>query len=189
MNDGKLIAGIKQGDARDFKILYDKYSAKIHGAALRFGLEHEDANEIVQEVFVRIWLRREQIDETLSLNAYILTITKNLLIKRSRKLAYDALYKHHLRERNSCFSSKTEEEIIYSDLEQHAGRVIDGLPGQQKEIFLLSKRDNFSNKAISDKLGISLRTVENQIYRALKKLRIQLKALDIIMLLLPVSLS
>lgn len=188
INEGKLIAGIKQGDTTDFKVLYERYSVKVHTVALRFGLDNEDANEIVQDVFVRLWLRRGQIDDSLSLNAYILTITKNLLIKRSRKLAYDTLYKHYLKENNKFLFSNTEDEIIYADLKEHTDRIIDELPCQQKEIFLLSKKENFSNKDISDKLGISIRTVENQIYRALKKLRIQLKTLDIISLLLLVSI-
>src|SRR5690606_40997669 len=88
---------------------------------------------------------------------------------------YEIAYKKYLEKQDISSYLDTESHVVYYDLEQLAETVIDKLPVQQKEIFLLSKKENLPNKQIADKLNISLRTVENQIYRAAKKIREILK--------------
>lgn len=181
--NGNLISGIKKGNQSDFKRLYDAYSTKIFKVSKQFGLRDEDAKEIVQEVFLRVWVKRARLQPNLSLHAYLLTITKNLLIKRYRKNTYELIYKRYLKVGNHFFSNNTEDDIIYSDLTNLTQGYIDELPLQQREIFLLSRKSNLSNKEIAEKLKISLRTVENQLYRATKKIKKQLQDEDVLFIL------
>lgn len=169
------IRKLKTGSRVAFKIIYDCFSHKVYSIAVKFGLNREDANEVVQDVFIRLWNHRHTLNEHLSIKAYLFTITKNTLINRQKKAAYDIAYKKYLEKQDLNVFSDMENEILYSDFEQLAETFIDKLPAQQKEIFLLSKKENLPHKAIADKLNLSLRTVENQIYRATKKIKEELK--------------
>lgn len=178
--DPSVIKRVKQGNEAAFKIVYDAFSQKIFTVAVKFGLTKDEAEEIVQEVFVKLWNHRQTLNENLSINAYLLTITKNTLITRQKKLTYEIAYKKYLEKRDLNSFTNIEDEIIYSDFEKLAQSFIDRLPSQQKDIFLLSKKENLSNKEIADKLNISLRTVENQVYRATKKIKEELKRNSVI---------
>ena len=173
--DPKHIRKLKAGNEAAFETIYDCFSQKVHSIAIRFGLNREDANEVVQDVFVKLWNHRSSLNEQLSIKAYLFTITNNALINRQKKMAYEIAYKKYLEKQDLNSFLDTESEIFYSDLEQLAETVIDRLPVQQKEIFLLSKKESIPSKEIADKLNLSLRTVENQIYRAAKKIRETLK--------------
>jgi len=173
--DSTTIRCVKQGNEAAFKVLYDAFSQKIFTVSVKFGLTSDEAREIVQEVFIKLWNHRETLNENLSINAYLLTITKNTLINRQKKLTYETAYKKYLEKREMNSFINMEDEIVHSDLKQLAESFINSLPDQQKEIFLLSKKENLSNKEIAEKLNLSLRTVENQVYRASKKIKDELK--------------
>lgn len=178
--DPQIVKGIRQGSQADFKVLYELFSRKIFSVSVRFGLSHEEASEIVQDVFVKVWQYRHTLNETLSMNAYLFTITKNLLITRQKKQAYETAYKKYLEKQDIRSFLDTESVVAFSELEMLTKNIIDKLPTQQKEMFLLSKRENLSHKEIADKLNVSLRTVENQVYRATKKIKDSLKKNDVI---------
>lgn len=169
------IRKLKTGDQLAFEDIYRCFSQKVYSVAVKFGLGREDANEVVQDVFLKLWNNRTNLNENLSIKAYLFTITKNTLINRQKKLAYEIAYKQYLEKQNINSYLDTESDVFYSDFEQLAEKAIDQLPTQQREIFLLSKRGNIPNKEIADKFNLSLRTVENQIYRAAKKIRESLK--------------
>ena len=173
--DPNHIRKLKAGNQAAFESIYDCFSQKVYSIAMRFGLSRDDANEVVQDVFIKLWNHRSTLKENLSIKAYLFTITKNTLINRQKKLAYEIAYKKYLEKQDLKSFLDTEDDIFYSDLEQLAETAIDKLPVQQKEIFLLSKKENIPSKEIADKLNLSLRTVENQIYRAAKKIRETLK--------------
>lgn len=180
----QIVRGIRLGNQADFKVLYELFSRKIFSVSVRFGLSHEEASEVVQDVFVKVWQYRHTLDENLSVNAYLFTITKNLLITRQKKQAYEIAYKKYLEKQDISSLLDTENVVVYSELEALTQSIIRKLPAQQREIFLLSKSKNLSHKEIADKLNVSLRTVENQVYRATKKIKDALKKHDVIIGLL-----
>lgn len=180
----QIVRGIRLGNQADFKVLYELFSRKIFSVSVRFGLSHEEASEVVQDVFVKVWQYRHTLDENLSVNAYLFTITKNLLITRQKKQAYEIAYKKYLEKQDISSLLDTENVVVYSELEALTQSIIRKLPAQQREIFLLSKSKNLSHKEIADKLNVSLRTVENQVYRATKKIKDTLKKHDVIIGLL-----
>lgn len=173
--DPNHIRKLRAGNTASFQLIYECFSQSVHSIAIRFGLDQEDANEVVQDVFIKLWNHRATLNEQLSIKAYISTITKNTLINRQKKIAYEIAYRKYLEKQDLNSFLDPENEIFYSDFEQLAETVIDKLPVQQKEIFLLSKKENLPSKDIADKLNLSIRTVENQIYRAAKKIREILK--------------
>lgn len=135
---------------------------------------HEDSENLVQEVFLTLWEKRTEIKEEYNFQSYLYTITKRLTIKELRKQALEKQFQIYSKGFLNEVSDHAEEAIIFSDLLNEAYQSIDKLPSERKEIFLLSKEKGLSNQEIADKLHISKRTVENQLYRATKTIREQI---------------
>ncbi|MCC5931531.1 MAG: RNA polymerase sigma-70 factor [Cyclobacteriaceae bacterium] len=171
-----LLKRIALSDEDAFHQLYNDCSTRVFYAAIKFGLEREDALEIVQDVFLRIWQRREHLSSDMNIQAYLLAIAKNLLINRAKKQAYETAYKKYLHKINiESVRNNGADGLEYDELKKTTDDCINRLPEQQKMIFLLARNEFLSHKEISDRLGISLRTVENQIYRATKTLKCEIK--------------
>lgn len=179
MQEASLLDQIKEGNQAAFKAIYEKYSGKVYFVCIRFGLDKNDAEEVVQDSFIKIWERRRDIRTDLSFNAYLFTIAKNFIIKRMRSNINAAAIKTYLAARPAELNNETEDLIVYADLLQATDAFIESLPTQQREIFKLSKLQRYSAKEISEKLELSTRTVENHLFRANTKLKSRLKALGI----------
>lgn len=168
--DSELVIKLKKQDRSAFQSIYQKYADKVFNVSKSFHLEHEEAEEIVQEVFLTLWEKKHLLNENLSLNAFLLTITKNKIINYQKKKINELKRNRTFIEHNSP-STSTEDEVIFHDLQKFALQFIDSLPNRKKEIFLLSRRDGLSNEEIAELLQISQRTVENNIYQAEKLIR------------------
>ena len=130
----------------------------------------EEAEEVVQEVFLYIWDKREGLKPDNSFNAYIFTIAYNIIkkyfIKKSRDNAYkDDLIYTLLQQENNL-----DQTIDYKFLLEKVELIINSLPNRRKEIFIKRKYDGLSVKQIADELGISPNTVENQLASAQKQI-------------------
>lgn len=174
-NIKKLIFGLNRGDREAFKIIFNSFHRKIYNTSKKMGISHEDAEGIVQDVFLLLWENRASIDHTLSLNAYLLTIAKRLVIKRVKRNLLKE--KHELNNKNLSidYSNCTEEYLVFTETEQNVQSSIDQLPLNRRQIFMLSKENGMSNDEIAQKLKITKRTVENQLYRATKAIKDHLK--------------
>ncbi|MEN7547215.1 RNA polymerase sigma-70 factor [Rapidithrix thailandica] len=166
-----LVTQLRQGDKPAFSALFSKYSERVYFTALKFHLSHADAEEIVQEVFIKIWEKREQIDPARSFNAFIASIAKNMIINNARKKAHEMAHQHYLLGQQDIHRNSTEEEVISTELTQYAQSCIDKLPPQQKQIFELSRLKGLSHEEIAEQLNLSKRTVENHHFRAMKYLK------------------
>lgn len=175
MSEKELISQLINGHEYAFECLYNLYADKIFKVAVKFGLNNEDAAEIVQDVFIKIWERKEDLRLDLSFNAYLLTISKNFIIKKSRKNTTQiAFQKYYARFQNGVDNS-TEDLIVYADLFKITEDFLNLLPTQQKEVFKMSRIEQLSHQEISVRLNLSVRTVENHLYRASAKLKEKLK--------------
>ncbi|MEN7547732.1 RNA polymerase sigma-70 factor [Rapidithrix thailandica] len=167
----KELQRLKSGDREAFTMLYHKYSKKVFVIALKFGLTKEDAEEMVQEVFIKIWKNRQNIDPNLSFQAYLSTITKHQVYKTLKAKANDlALKKYALSFRKEP-QNNSHTEVEFEDMKKFSQQLIDKLPEKQKQIFLLYTIVGLNSEEIATELSLSKRTVENQIYRANKSLK------------------
>ncbi len=169
--DQALASGIRKGDRKAFTALFEKYTDRLFYTCLKSGLTREDAEGICQEVFIKIWEKRADIREDLSISGYLFTITKNQILKLLRSEAYALALKKYWQFTHNEASSTAEEEILTKDLEEMVMSYISQLPDKQQEVLLLKILEGLTNDEIAEKLGLSKRTVENQIYRSLKKIR------------------
>ncbi|MEP0366434.1 MAG: RNA polymerase sigma-70 factor [Cyclobacteriaceae bacterium] len=171
---------LRAGDEVSFRELYDFFSAKIYNVCRKMHLEHEDAEGVVQDVFLKVWRNKECLVSSLSFNAYLLTIVRSMVIKMTRKKAYHVAYETYAIATNSIVTNHTEDYIIFSNLEEISSKALDELPVKQKQIFMMKNVEHYSVDEISESLNLSKRTVENQIYRATKSLKEKLENMKVI---------
>ncbi|MCR9015266.1 sigma-70 family RNA polymerase sigma factor [Aquiflexum gelatinilyticum] len=169
------VSRLREGDEKAFSILYDFFRSKVFFTSKKMNLSTEDAEEIVQEVFLIIWKNRQNLNSELSFNAYLLTILKSLIIKKSKKEARRIAYEVYTLSTQEIESNETETQIEYSEFERISISEIEKLPKTQKEIFKMKNYENLHSGEIAEKLGISKRTVESHIYVATKSIKNKLQ--------------
>lgn len=167
---------LKDGNKQAFNHLFHFYNQKLYYFAKGYLKSEKEAEEIVQETFLKIWERREQIDPELSINAYLFKIAFNFIQKRLIKRIKEEELKHDLATELVNFDDHTSNMLNYHFLLDHINRLIDKLPPRQREIVELRKLENYSFKEISEKLSLSSKTVEAHLTAALKFLKDQLKS-------------
>jgi RNA polymerase sigma-70 factor (ECF subfamily) len=169
-----LIRQFKNGDHHSFKVLYQKYAPKLCGFSRKYLNSDEDAEEIVQEVFLRIWEKRENVDESQSFSSYIFQAAKHRIFNGFRKKVNEQAYLDFVVYANDASSNFTDMAVEYQEIKSKAEAVISAMPPKRQEIFRLSREQGLKNKEIAEKLQISIKTVENQMSQALKFLREEL---------------
>jgi len=165
-NQRNIIGSLNKGDVFCFDEIYLKYNKKIYSFTLAFLKNREDSEGVVQEVFLTLWRKRNDIKIDQDVGSYLFTITYNTIRKHFRKLARE---RKHLKE--FSISAPTEDDstnsgIEYQNLLENAESAIQDLPPRQKTIYNFNMQDGMSAKEIGEKLDISTKTVENHLYRA-----------------------
>ena len=189
-NSGKIIDSetIKQFKADDmsaFDIIYRKYSKKLYRFAYSIIKDKPDAEGIVHEVFIKVWEKRDRIDEYLSFESYLFTITYNTTISFIRRKVKEKKYIEYLKSmQNSSIQSNIIPEIEYKELKDKSEKIIGLLPLRQKQIYKLNREEGLTYKEIAAKLNISINTVETHMERALKSIRKKLGDVSIVLLIL-----
>lgn len=168
--DKELVSLLKAGSSEAFRILLDRYGSKLYRFSFSYLRNRYDAEEIVQEVFLKIWKIREELSPDKPFDSFLFTIAKNGILNTIRKeksqkayLDYSALYPGE--------NILTDEELNFRELQNAYERAIDQLSPKRKEIYRLSREKFLSNTEIADHLGISVKTVENQMTSALAGIR------------------
>lgn len=145
------------------------------------GLNHEEAEEIVQEVFLKIWKYKAKLDPELSINAYIIAIIRSLVIKKNRKEArFFAFQQYQIPLMDPVSAHTPDDDMIYSELHSISMEIIEKLPPAQKQVFKMRHLENRSFEEIAVKLDVSQRTVENKVFRATKWVKKRLSQLEIV---------
>ena len=184
IKDQTLVIQLKDGSQLAFKQLFDRYTPRIYRFAISYLKSDADAEELVQDVFLKLWEKRETLDESQNIRAYIFKIAINSIYNLSKKKNYKQVYNEFVKNNFIQGNEFTWNEVMYNELVDSLNLHIDKMPAQRRDIFLMSRKDGLSNQEIAKNLNISLRTVENQIYRSVSYLREQLKPNSVFLLLL-----
>ncbi len=163
----------------DFEKLYKLYYPKMFAFAKNYVPANEDAENIVQDVFLTLWERKEEIEISFTLTTYLFTLVKNRCLNFLRHKLIEEEYNSQMK-KELGFKLYALEVFDYSyqseeELQEIIRRALDALPERCREVFIKSRIEGLKYKEISDELGISVNTVENQIVTALRKLRVALK--------------
>ena len=135
----------------------------------------EDAESMVQEIFVRLWSNREQLDPAKSLNAFIYTMARNEIFGHLRKLLVRRRYLEELSFSLNESSETTDRQLEYNELTSVVAQLVSSMPEKRREIYVLSRNEGLSYKEIASQLGISENTVDSQIRKALTYLKENLR--------------
>lgn len=163
---------LKKGDVLAFDAVYAKYCRRLFGFVLKYVKQKVEAEEIVQEVFVKIWESRNRIDVFSSFDSFLFTIAYNSTISLLRKRVTEKKYIEDLilqQQENSVDDSSVE--IQFNELNEKIQVLLNELTPRQKEIFQLSRVDGLTHDEIAKKLNISANTVKNHIVTVLSFLR------------------
>jgi RNA polymerase sigma-70 factor (ECF subfamily) len=169
--ESRLIVQVRNGDAYAFTCLFEKYSGKLYRFAYGFLKSRQDAEEVVQDAFVRLWEAREKLDENGSLGGYLFRITYRLVMNRFRSAALEKRHAEHMPRLSETARNTTEQELAGREMEQLVELAVSALPPRRKMIFQLSRYSQLTHQEIADQMHISRKTVEAQITEALRQVR------------------
>lgn len=174
-NDHLAVENLQKGYVKAFDDLFNKYSSRLFSFSLKYLKSNEEAEEVVQEVFLYIWDKKDGLKPDQSFNSYIFTIAYNIIKKHFLKKTRDNAFKNDLIYSLLQQENKLDQIIDYKFLLEKVESYIKSLPTRRKEIFLKRKYDGLSVKQIAEELGISPNTVENQLASAQKQIQEELK--------------
>lgn len=177
----ELLRKLKEGDSFAFEVLFYKYRNKIKGFAIKLIPTQIDPEEIVQEVFVKIWLKKETINPEKDFQSFLFSITKNLVLDHLKSAVNRKLYfvDEHFQQ-DVMTEEGGIEGLIPDDAEEKLLGLIKQIPERRREIFCLSRFEGLSYKQIAERLKISENTVDSQIRNALSFLRKEFRKIAIL---------
>ncbi len=151
-----------------FDIIYKKYSRRLYGFVFRYIKQEADTEEIVQEVFIKIWQSRDKINIYSSFDSFLFTIAHNATVNLLKKRITEQKYVEHVKSLQHIDETyELTDEIHYKELMHKFQDLLNELSPRQKEIYQLSREEGLSHKEIAEKLGISVQTVKNHLVTAL----------------------
>jgi len=163
-----LLILLKKGDVIAFDNIYEMYSKRLYGFVLRYVKLKEDAEGIVQEVFIKIWETRNKIDIYSSFDSFIFTIAYNTTINLLRKRVNEHKYHDRIKSMQQITGAdQIIDEIYIKEINTQLQLLLDKLTPRQKEIFQLSREEGLTHEEIAKKLSISVNTVKNHMVTTL----------------------
>ncbi|MGM9475735.1 RNA polymerase sigma factor [Pedobacter sp. GSP4] len=167
----KYLEDLKDGQQYAFDFIYARYSKMLLPKMQRMIKLNEVVDELLQDVFVKVWLNRAEIDVNKSFKAWIFTIAQNTVYAYYRKLALDVKMQRHLLETFAEFYDQTEAYIFNKERVELLNQAIEKLPPQRKEIFKLCRIEGKSYQEAAEILSLSPSTVSNQLVSATKYIK------------------
>ncbi len=167
--DAVFVKQLKAGDMQAFNKLFEEYGRRLYGFGIKYLKSEEDTEEMVQEIFLKIWRNRERLDVARSFKAYLFTIAFNEIKKFFHKKA--VLFELADNYVSSLADHSTEETIDYNLALEHIAGLLDQLPPRRRQIFEMSRFENMPSKEIARHLGISAKTVDNQVSEVIHYLK------------------
>ncbi|WP_461533689.1 RNA polymerase sigma factor [Sinomicrobium sp.] len=175
IEDSLLVGSVRAHDERAFRKLYLKYYHLVYGFSMSLVKSPTIADEIVQEVFMQVWLHCDTLNPKLSFKSYVLTITRNKSLDFLRKASNNEQLRKEIFHATTYIHNQTSDYIDDADYEMWKNRAIASLPPKRRRIFEMSRQDGMSYDDIARELGISTNTVKVQMSKALQKIRSFLK--------------
>jgi RNA polymerase sigma-70 factor (family 1) len=172
-----LIRGLRKGKHDCFRLLFERYSAPLYHFSLSYLKSKEAAEDVVQDVFIKIWYKRKEIKTGNSFQAYLFTIGLNVIRKHFQKLDRANQAKHDILISLYENGGNWEEENNYQEKLERLESLIYKMPERRRDIFLKRKIEGKSLREIAGELDISSKTVEYHITEAMKFLNKRLKNL------------
>ena len=179
-----LIRAFKKGDSKAFEKLFERYHKKLYAYLMRLLNSKEDAEEIVQESFIKIWEMREEFIEGYPFDALLFKIAKNTFLNFTRQKVNRRVFEDHFQLINEIEAEKADDYVIFKETREIIRLIIDDMPPRRREVFIMKKIEGLTRKEISEKLGISIITVDSHLLKANNYLKNELKKYSLLLICL-----
>ena len=175
-NENLLLLEIAEGNEKAFRRLFDHYWNKIYSVAFALTKSSILSEEIVQDVFLKIWLKREQLPSVQKFDGFLFTVARNHIYNVLGKKITELPFVEQLEQCFSETSALPEQELLLKETQQLIDKAVEQLPAQQRAVFELSRNHGLDYANIAEKLGISKLTVKSHMNKALHTIRQYLQA-------------
>lgn len=169
--DHELALLISTGNKEAFRTLFKKYRNKIFSIAWKFTETEEIAENLVQEVFIKLWINKEKLANVENLNAYLNTVVRNHILNYLRKVAAEQKFLQRLAVKEIEKEKTGFDRVCYKELQHLVHEAVDQLPPQQKRVYNFSRSEGLKYEEIAERMGISRSTVKGHIIEALNHIR------------------
>jgi RNA polymerase sigma-70 factor (ECF subfamily) len=174
-SDTALFEAIASHDEAAFAVLYERYRERVYATALKWARSAFAAEEIVQEVFIGIWISRKNLPAVQDPAAYIFTIVFHQVNRHLKKEARARHTRSQVGQQQPVFHNETADILDANDSRQLLNKALNQLSPQKKQIYQLSREQGASYAEIGKQLGISPHTVKSHLFKAIKTLQAHLK--------------
>ncbi len=166
-----LFKELKRGNREPMKFFFESYYVDMCNFVNQFIRDKTQSEEIVQDIFVYLWDYRQKILITTSVRSYLYTAARNKVLNYIRSEKNRAKFLDQLVKRDANSSAQPDQILYENQLNEFVEKAVEDLPAQCRKVYSLSRDKGYSNKEISKEMNISVKTVENQITIALRKLK------------------
>ena len=182
-NTEEIIRRLKRDDKSAMDELFQYYYPRLYHFSRSILKIENEIDDILQDVFVKIWLNRHKISNAETFNSYIFTITKNEVLNFLRSKMRDQNFKDELLLRSVAEEYQSQNLVEFNEIKAGIDKIVEGLPEKRRQVFILSRTEGLSNKEIAQQMNISEKTVEDHITHAIKHLKSAMKNMGIVSIL------
>lgn len=170
----KIIEGLKAGNSDSFKEVFILFEKKLYYFVFSITKSEYIAEEIIQEVFIKVWENRESLDPSRSFDSFIYTMTRNLTYNYLRDASHRQSIQNELWTNINHHYLQVEEEVILAEYQELVQEIVRDLPQQKRSIYQMSREQGKSNSEIAYILGLSPKTVKNHLWETMRIIKSKL---------------
>lgn len=174
-DEKELLMLASSGNEKAFSILFHQHKNKLFGYLLRLTNSQEITEDIIQEIFLKLWKDKSELVNIIQFDAYLFRMAKNQAINAFKTMARQTLFYTEYINSQEIDVDSTEQLIQFDETQKLLEQIIESLPPQQKIIFKLSREQHLKHEEIAQMLNISPNTVKNHIIQALSTIKQKLK--------------
>jgi RNA polymerase sigma-70 factor (ECF subfamily) len=167
----ELLRQIAEGSETAFKTLFEKYRNKLYHYLHHITKSREVAEEIVMDVFLKLWLGREMVREIDQFDAFLFRVAQNKAIDFLRSVNRDHTLRHHVWEEMQAAAERADSRVICTDIETTIRQAVRHLSPQRQLVYQLSREDNLTHDQIASRLNLSRNTIKNHIVESVRFIR------------------
>lgn len=174
-DEARALKLLSKGSQQGFKMIYDHYGVSVFRAALRLLRSRELAEDLLQEVFTKIWLEHERFASIENFKGYLFICVRNRALDRLKQIAREDAARKEYVSGKKFDANSTDDYMLDSELTKHYQQLVEELPAQIRRVFKMSKDEGLSHTAIAEQLNIDPTAVKNYIYNARQFMRQRLE--------------
>lgn len=169
--DEQLLQQLAQDSAYAFQLIFDRYRNHIYRVALSFLKTPAGAEEVVQDVFIKLWYHRKNLTEIKSLESWLYVVAKNVTLNQMKKNAHEWIARNKYSNQHPDSECSTEQTVDLHEYQTWLNQTLSKLPEQQRKVYQMARMDGLSYKEIAEVMNLSPLTVKKHMARALEYLR------------------